>query len=156
MKKTKDLSELKIEAHQYCVDFVKERMNRIRQQIKELETALTTETKSSAGDKHETGRAMIQLEREKLGRQLAEIEKMQQVMYKVSKEVSCDTIGLGNVAVTDIGCYYLAISAGEFKHNGLSAFCISVASPMGRQLLGKLVGDQLAFNKTTSLIVAIY
>ena len=81
---------------------------------------------------------------------------MQQVMYKVSQEVSCDTIGLGNVAVTDSGCYYLAISAGEFKHNDISTFCISGASPIGRLLLGKSVGDELAFNKTTSFIVAIY
>jgi hypothetical protein len=156
LKKTKELSELKTGAHQYCIHFVNERMNRIQQQIKELQTALTTETKSSAGDKHETGRAMIQLEREKLGRQLAETEKMQQVMFKVSPKVSSDIIGLGNVVVTTTGYYYLAISAGEFKHNGTSVFCISGASPIGRLLLGKSVDDALVFNKTTSLIVAIY
>ena len=35
--------------------------------------ALQSETKSSAGDKHETGRAMLQLEMEKAGQQLSGI-----------------------------------------------------------------------------------
>ncbi len=38
--------------------------------------ALFSETKSSAGDKHETGRAMLQLEMEKTSQQLAVINQM--------------------------------------------------------------------------------
>lgn len=75
MKEIDSLKNLKKDAYNFCVLFVNERLARIQGQIKELETALTSETKSSAGDKHETGRAMIQLEREKLGQQLAELEK---------------------------------------------------------------------------------
>jgi len=86
LKKIEEFDTLKNEAYNYCGQFVAERLGRIQRQIKELETALTSETKSSAGDKHETGRAMIQLEREKLGQQLSELEKTQQLLSKVPKD----------------------------------------------------------------------
>ena len=70
----------------FCRAFVEERIARIQNNIKGIQEALTSETKSSAGDKHETGRAMLQLEREKLGRQLAEAEKMKQTLLKVIVE----------------------------------------------------------------------
>ncbi|MFX0556157.1 3-oxoacyl-ACP synthase [Maribacter sp. CXY002] len=156
MKKINDFIELKLGAHQHCSLFVSSRWDRIHQQIKELEVALTTETKSSAGDKHETGRAMIQLEREKLGRQLAEVEKMQQVMSKIGVQMPTHKIGLGNLVITNTFNYYIAISSGEFKLKDTSVFCISGGTPIGKLLLGKSVGDEFSFNQTTSSIVAIY
>ena len=41
--------------------------------MKEIKEALFEEIKSSVGDKHETGRAMLQLEREKVGNQFYEV-----------------------------------------------------------------------------------
>ena len=65
---------IKQELFGQCQNFVNSKLDTIRQTINELQQALNSETKSSAGDKHETGRAMIQLEREKMGRQLAEVQ----------------------------------------------------------------------------------
>lgn len=58
---------LKEELYELCVDFVDSRLSTIQQTIESNQKALTSETKSSAGDKHETGRAMLQLEMEKAG-----------------------------------------------------------------------------------------
>ena len=71
------INGLKIKENLYlqCVDFVENRFQTIQKTIDEIQESLTSETKSSAGDKHETGRAMLQLEREKAGNQLAEIQK---------------------------------------------------------------------------------
>ncbi len=102
MKKTEEFKQAKIAAYEYCVQFIDERLKRAQLQIKELEDALTSETKSSAGDKHETGRAMIQLEREKLGQQLAELEKTQQLLSKVPRDRDTRTVGLGNLVITDV------------------------------------------------------
>lgn len=130
----------------FCQTFVKNRIGRITTQIKEIQTALSSETKSSAGDKHETGRAMLQLEREKLGHQLAEAEKMQQVLAKVKKMSNTNMVSLGNLIQTSKNDYYLGVSAGEFKADKKSIYCISVGTPIGQLLLGKSVGDEVFFN----------
>ena len=59
-----------------CIDFIEDRLETIQRTINDIQGSLTSETKSSAGDKHETGRAMLQLEREKSGVQLNEIQKV--------------------------------------------------------------------------------
>ena len=58
----------------HCKNYLQKRKNLLEQRKNELQLALTSENKSSAGDKHETGRAMIQIEREKLGNQLLALE----------------------------------------------------------------------------------
>ena len=156
MKKTEEFKQAKIAAYEYCVQFIDERLKRAQLQIKELEDALTSETKSSAGDKHETGRAMIQLEREKLGQQLAELEKTQQLLSKVPRDRDTRTVGLGNLVITNAFSYYIAISAGELKHEGKAIYCISAATPIGQLLMGKSVGQSVTFNgKTTSIVTIV-
>lgn len=67
---------IKQELSNQCLEFVENRFQTIQNTINEIQESLLSETKSSAGDKHETGRAMLQLEREKSGNQLAEIQKI--------------------------------------------------------------------------------
>ena len=92
--------DLKIALHQFCQGFVDQRSTRIQSQIKELQTALDSETKSSAGDKHETGRAMLQLEREKLGQQLAEAQDLNRVMQKIDISSKKTAAALGSLVKT--------------------------------------------------------
>ncbi|WP_422082953.1 3-oxoacyl-ACP synthase [Ulvibacterium sp.] len=137
---------IKKELLEFCETFVVDRIVRIRKNMVDIQEALTSETKSSAGDKHETGRAMLQLEREKLGHQLTAAEAMKQVMAKVHLQENKEIIGLGSCVITSRGNYFLAISAGAFKKKNRSFFCISAGTPIGKLLLGKTIGDTIAFN----------
>ncbi len=139
---------MKIKQHLYdfCQAFVEERILRIEKNIKGIQESLASETKSSAGDKHETGRAMLQLDREKLGQQLAEAEKMRHTLFKVPLETNSETVHLGSLAKTSKTNYYLSISAGEYRGKERSVFCVSTATPIGKLLLGKSVGDVVVFN----------
>ena len=137
---------IKKELLEFCETFVVDRIARIRKNIVDIQEALTLETKSSAGDKHETGRAMLQLEREKLGHQLAKAEAMKQVMAKVRLQENREAIGLGSCVATSRGNYFLSISAGAFTKKNQSFFCISMATPIGKLLLGKTIGDTVVFN----------
>ena len=145
----------KEELLKFCAGFINDRVSRIQKNIVGVQESLTSETKSSAGDKHETGRAMIQLEREKLGQQLAELEKTQQLLSKVPKDRNAPTVGLGSLVVTDSFVYYIAISAGEFKSKPKSVYCISAATPIGKLAFGKAVGDVFSFNGKELVIVSI-
>lgn len=136
---------LKEKLYKFCQTYVNGRTKRIYNSIQNIQESLSSETKSSAGDKHETSRAMLQLEREKLGQQLAEAEKMNEVLSKVSLKNDSKIIGLGSFVKSTKANYYLAISAGEFKLEKLSIFCISAMTPIGQLLFSKSVGDVIFF-----------
>lgn len=137
---------MKSEAYQFCERFIGARLQRIQEQIDEVKTALTSESKSTAGDKHETGRAMLQLEREKLGQQLLEAERTQHILHKVPQESKSAKVVLGSLVKTDKSNYYIAISAGRFELNKETVFCISAHTPIAKLLLGREKGDSFQFN----------
>ncbi|MGJ8659353.1 3-oxoacyl-ACP synthase [Cellulophaga fucicola] len=136
----------KEELLKFCAGFINDRVSRIQKNIVGVQESLTSETKSSAGDKHETGRAMLQLEREKLGQQLLEAEKMQQLLSKVKPTKQVATIGLGSVVFTEKNNYFLSISAGEYTLGAKNIYCISANTPIGKLLFGKSKGENFIFN----------
>ena len=69
--------------YRHCESSLKCRLIKYKKRSDELYESLNSETKSSAGDKHETGRAMIQLDREKIGQQVKEIEKEFELFSKI-------------------------------------------------------------------------
>ena len=144
---------IKEQLFEFCKQSIDGRIARIQNNIENIQVALTSEEKSSAGDKHETGRAMLQLEREKLGAQLAEAEKAKRILVKVPVSKNSEHIALGSFVKTGQANYYIAISAGECKIENTSVFCISAATPIGRLLLGKSQGDTISFrNKEIAIL----
>ena len=129
-----------------CKNALNLRLKVLQKTISDIETNLQSETKSSAGDKHETGRAMLQLEREKAGQQLAEIQKQFELLNKINTDSRQKQIALGSVVFTIQANYFLAISTGEIEVDGQSFFAISPATPIGRLLLSKTKGDTIQFN----------
>ena len=66
---------LKTRVHELCIELVKDKIKLIDNLYLSNQNALDSSTKSSAGDKHETSRAMIHLDQEKLSSQLLELNK---------------------------------------------------------------------------------
>ncbi|MDG2062234.1 MAG: 3-oxoacyl-ACP synthase [Flavobacteriaceae bacterium] len=130
-------------------------MRLLEQQKKSLQKDLTSETKSSAGDKHETGRAMIQLEREKLGNQIREIELNYQRLNTIKDVKTSTIISLGSLIFTDKANYYVAIAADSCEVNSKVFYCISSQSPIGKLLIGKKINESIMFNNIKSTILEI-
>jgi transcription elongation GreA/GreB family factor len=95
------------------------------------------------------------LEREKLGNQLAEAKLLQELFKKIPLQTSFSKVGLGSVVLTDQQNYYMGISAGELKWDGVSYFAIAPNTPIGKLLLGKVVGDVVDFNSRKMVIQQI-
>lgn len=150
----KDL-EIKKELYKKCICFVAERLHTIKNAIKEVQESLTTETKSSAGDKHETGRAMLQLEREKLGQQLASIQTLEQTLQKINVEIVSKKVNLGSLVYTSEHNYFIAISAGEIVYKNQIFYAISFLTPIAKVLLSKETGDEIEFGNSTFAITKI-
>nr|WP_297786384.1 3-oxoacyl-ACP synthase [uncultured Allomuricauda sp.] len=141
---------------EFCWAYVNDRTARLKKQSDELQESLGSETKSSAGDKHETGRAMVQLEQEKLGQQLQELDATRSILNKISAEKPSDKIRLGSLVKTSMADYYIAISAGAFKKEGDMVYCISANAPIARLLLGKEKGGYFVFNGKEHSILEVY
>ena len=140
--------ELKIKEALFsqCEAFVNKRLQTVEAVLSSNQKALQSETKSSAGDKHETGRAMLQLEMEKAGQQLAGIVQMKVVLAKVDVLKASKNACLGSVIVTSTACYFLSVSAGQLVVANKIYFAISVSSPIGKLLLGKQEKEVISFN----------
>lgn len=137
---------LKKQLHGYCVERLDAQIAAIRQSINDAHTAGLEETKSSAGDKYETGRAMMHLEIEKLSTQLAEAEKQKAALLQLNPAVVSDKVQNGSLVITSQGNYYLSVSAGSFLIEGQKFITLSVASPLGSKLLGLTKGSTVNWN----------
>ena len=146
---------IKTQLLQLCTTSLDTRLQSVLAVIEDIKQSMQSETKSSAGDKHETGRAMLQLEREKAGHQLAEIEKTKQILSKINTESTYKNIGLGSVVYTTTSNYFISISAGELKVEDDTFYAISANTPIGQLLLGKSVGDVINFRNLESKITKV-
>lgn len=136
--------------YQLCVEFIDNRIKTIRQAMAETQDSADQESKSSAGDKYETGLSMMQLDMEKQAEQLAEAIRTRDSLEKVKilDEMGSvnGTVKPGNAVETNQGNFYIAISAGQLKTNGQTFFAISPATPIGSKLMGLKAGDSFSFN----------
>ncbi len=138
-----------------CLNFIDERLITVNKTISDIQNSLQSETKSSAGDKHETGRAMLQLEREKAGHQLAEIEKQKHILQKINIDTKHQKVTLGSVVITTQANYFIAVSAGEIIVDNTVYFAISAATPIAQLLLSKSVDDEIVFRGNGFRILSI-
>ncbi len=146
----------KVKLFQACNKYLQKRAKTVENTIRSHQNALQSETKSSAGDKHETGRAMLQLEMEKASQQLADIRQMRETLAKVKIATDSEIAHLGSLVYTNKGNYFLSISAGQLQIDQEPYFAISVSSPIGKLLLGKRKNDLLVFHGNSITIKAIH
>ena len=140
------MQNIKEELHKLCVAYVQKRMDESEQAFKAAEQASNDDTKSSAGDKYETGRAMMQQEKDRNTTQLNEANKLMVALNHISTKGIANEAENGSLVITDNGNFYIAISAGTLVINGESYFAVSPASPIGAKLIGKKAGDVFDLN----------
>ncbi|MES2278084.1 MAG: 3-oxoacyl-ACP synthase [Bacteroidota bacterium] len=140
------MNELKKQLHQLCTTFVQQRMDNAQQAIQSAEQSSTEDTKSSAGDKYETGREMLQQEKNRGMAQLTEANKLMIALNRISTSGKSDKVEDGSVVKTNNGNFYIAVSAGVLKLGDESYFAISSASPIGAKMSGCKAGDEFGLN----------
>jgi len=148
--------KIKEELLKKCKNFVEASMKTINDIISSNQKALQSETKSSAGDKHETGRAMLQLEMEKASFQLSSVNQMKETLDKINFDTKFETVHLGSLVYTNQHNYFLAISVGRLIIADNEFFAISASSPIGSILIGKKEGDSFIFNNYKIEILAVH
>ncbi len=110
--------------------------------LDEATESVHSETKGSAGDKHETGRAMAQLEVENAGKILQEAQHLGAVLHLLEPEKGRETCSVGALVESTQGMFYLSGGIGKIEVDGQEIFCIGMNSPLGQALLGKRAGEK--------------
>jgi len=139
------MEALKSAVFTHCESFLRQKANDYLVQDQSLLEALDSEGKSSAGDKHETGRAMIQLEREKLAQQRERNDQDLKTLGSLKNRATIAQIAPGALVHTSLASYFLAVPADAFSHQQKNIYCISPQGPIGQLLLGKKPGDSFSF-----------
>jgi vacuolar-type H+-ATPase subunit I/STV1 len=139
-----------------CLEKISAQIAELQALINEVQSASNNETKSTAGDKHDTARAQAQIEVERLNKQLAIIYQMQGDLNKLSTE-KFDKIQLGSFVKTSAGNFYVSVALGKMQYEDLEFFAISISSPLFLKLKGKTEGDEFEMiNGNTVMIGQVY
>lgn len=139
-----------------CHTYVNERILRLEASVRDLEHDLGNETKSSAGDKYETSREMINAEISQLERQLKEFKKLKGILSLPQLQKASTAIQLGSIVITNAANYFVAIPVGEVNINKEKFYAIGVNSPMAQLLNGKQKGDVFTFREKEVKILDVY
>ena len=140
----------------HCENHINTKLKNYLKIDQELFKSLNEETKSSAGDKHETTRAMIQIEREKNSKRIKEIEnsKKQLIVIK-SVQLNNLKVSTGSIIFTSNNNYFISISSEIYSSDTNKIYCVSTNTPIAKSYLGKKIGDIVTFNNIESKIEKI-
>lgn len=140
-----------------CYTILNQKIEQVHLAIKDANQSLQDDTKSSAGDKYETSREMIQQDLNRYEQQLKVLNLDLDTLVRIkNQKLDVKKVGLGSLVQTDKALYFLAISIGQVCVDAQKIYSISTASPIGKILIGKAVGESFEFNGTTQKILSIY
>lgn len=127
----------------------------IDQEMENLKISLGAETKSSAGDKYETSREMMNQEKGKLQSQMAVLNQQLETLSKININIKHEKVGLGSIVKTSAANYFISISYGKVSDGKDDIFMISAITPLGQQMINKFPGDEIIWNGKNILIKEI-
>ena len=139
----------------HCIEILSERVEHAENAMKASQHDSNSETKSSAGDKYETGRAMAQLDKERHARRHSVALDTLYQLKAVGAQEPTETVSLGSLVETNIGTYFITIGMGSIDLDGEQYHVISKDSPIGQQLLGMEEDDEFIFRSQEVIVLAI-
>ncbi len=138
-----------------CHQYVNQRISTATQAMNDAQQSANEEGKSSAGDKYETGRAMMQIERDKAAYQLEEAQKLKQILDQIDPSERHNKILLGSLAITEKYKIFIAVGAGKLLVEGDEFFVVGQNSPLAKTISGLKVDERFTFNNQMNTIVEI-
>jgi hypothetical protein len=125
---------------------IDDKINILQSEFNVYKESAANETKSTAGDKHDTSKSMMQLEQEKMGAQLADILSQKSVLQNISINKVQKTIGLGSLVYTNNGIFFLSVFSKPIIISSLSYIPVSIQSPIGKELIKSKKGSSILIN----------
>ncbi len=150
-----DLTALKHQVFNQLQKLVQEKISQAEQAVAAAIEARDGETKSSAGDKFETGRAMMQLEQQRHEVQLSKAFQLSADLERLDMEASYSIVAPGALVQTERGIYFMSIGMGKVTIDSQTVYCISIQSPIGQALLHQKKEGIILFQNNSLTIMEI-
>lgn len=123
--------------------------------LADLKESSSNETKSTAGDKHETALAMLQIEQVNIKGQLQEALAIKRALEKINPGVRASIIVNGSLIKTNRGYLWMSASLGKTEIENINVIALSPQSPLGQKLMGLKTGDSTGINNIEYTIEGI-
>jgi transcription elongation GreA/GreB family factor len=129
----------KSEIHANLRSILEKTLEEARKEYVLAKESRDSDTKSSAGDKFETGREMMQKEMDKLSALVDNTRYSLSKLDRLANLPPAAVITEGSLVETDQESYFISIGYGKLD----AVYAISIESPLGVELKGKKVGDRV-------------
>ena len=146
---------LKQQIHHHYLQLINEKIDQLQQVLADLKESGANETKSTAGDKHETALAMLQIEQANKRAQMQELLLQKAALEKLNPALSAPMIVNGSLIKTDKGYLYMSVALGKAVVNDTTVVALSPQSPLGAKLMGLAPGASATMNNVSYLIESI-
>ncbi|MFS8083886.1 MAG: hypothetical protein ACMG51_10570, partial [Ginsengibacter sp.] len=146
---------LKQKIHQHYLLLVHDKIILLQRVLADLKESGANETKSTAGDKHETSLAMLQIEQANKREQLAQVVAQKVLLEKINPVIVATIVVMGSLIKTDKGYLFMSVALGKAIVDGNPCIALSTQSPLGQQLMGLKEKDKAVVNNTSYLIERI-
>ena len=121
------------------------RLQNAKQAMDSAADSRDNETKSSVGDKYETGRAMMQEEYDRSKVSYLKAKQLQSELKEI-KLSKPQVVLPGALVHTNFGKFFLSVGLGKIQILDIEIFCISKESPIGKAMLNKSASTIFDFN----------
>ena len=129
-----------------CKTTLQGQMDLLTGEMAEISDSMENETKSSVGDKHETARARMQADHEKLNNRMSELKEQFKLLDRIDLSRKHDKVGSESLVFTDKRLFFIATAIGKLELQDKEIYVLSKDSPIGKQLIGLKEGESVEFN----------
>ena len=127
----------------------------LQQTLFDLNESAKNETKSTAGDKHETALAMLQIEQENVRRQIKQAQEEKAIFKKIDPTLYSGDVRLGSLVETNKNHFFMCAGIGKITLNDKIIIALSPQSPLGLKLIGGEKNDIVQMNAVEYVIKSI-
>lgn len=156
LSSTEEKIEFKQLLKTICIQKIEERIAAAQYAMQSAQDSANSEAKSTAGDKHETARAMSQLENEMNSKQLAEAVREMEFMKSIYVDNVCSVVTNGAVLITEDRIFFVAAGLGTTIIDGKTIILISAHAPITKVLRNKKKGETISFNGKIISILEVF
>ncbi|MEP7238072.1 MAG: hypothetical protein ABI685_09410 [Ferruginibacter sp.] len=147
--------KLKQKIYDHYLQVINGKVIMLQQVLADLKESGSNETKSTAGDKHETALAMLQIEQTNKRAQLQELLLQKAALEKIDPAITAGMIVNGSLIKTNMGYLFMSVALGKAAIENIIVIALSPQSPLGQKLMGLKAGETAVMNNTAYLIEKI-
>ncbi|RYF91070.1 MAG: hypothetical protein EOO03_02260 [Chitinophagaceae bacterium] len=148
--------QLKEKVYHHYLQLLENKISALQIVLNDLKESGANETKSTAGDKHETALAMLQIEQANKRAQMDELLAQKAVLNKIDPSLKAVQVVIGSLIKTPNQYFFISAALGKAVVEEKNIIALSAQSPLGKILMGLKKGEDVSFNQTHFIIEEIF